>query len=26
MTNENECDPANDRHPVVNGRFTTVVR
>jgi hypothetical protein len=25
MTNENECDPSTDRHPVVNGRFTTVV-
>ena len=25
MTNENECDPASDRNPVVNGRFTTVV-
>ncbi len=26
MTDENECDPATERNPVVNGRFTTVVR
>ena len=26
MANENECDPATDRNPVINGRFTTVVR
>jgi len=26
MTEENDCDPATDRNPVVNGRFTTVVR
>jgi hypothetical protein len=26
MANENECDPATERNPVVNGRFTTVVR
>jgi hypothetical protein len=25
MTREDECDPATDRNPVVNGRFTTVV-
>jgi hypothetical protein len=25
MSPENECDPATDRSPVVNGRFTTVV-
>jgi hypothetical protein len=26
MTDELECDPATDRNPVVNGRFTTIVR
>ena len=26
MANENDCDPATERNPVVNGRFTTVVR
>jgi len=26
ITPENECDPATDRNPIVNGRFTTIVR
>jgi hypothetical protein len=26
MIDENECDPENDRDPVVNGRFKTIVR
>ncbi len=26
MTDEYDCDPATERNPVVNGRFTTVVR
>ena len=26
ITREDECDPGTDRNPVVNGRFTTVVR
>jgi len=25
MVNENECDPATERNPVINGRITTVV-
>jgi hypothetical protein len=24
--NEQECDPADDRNPVVNGRFTTIIK
>lgn len=26
MISEYDCDPATDRNPVVNGRFTTIVR